>query len=96
MIPRKSKRHKLYKEALERFKKRKAVFICVAISDSSHNNSLGKRDYYTSEVPDLFPELKKREPRYHYAASGWWNPQNRSIRMKVLKQCIKETLPKKK
>ncbi len=89
----KSERNKHYRHALVAFEKGKSEFIC---------NQLGYEigNYIQEEnLQDVFPELAKRKPKVILAPTsegGWWPVSDRNIRIKVLKQCIKETSPKTK
>jgi len=67
-------------------------FICISLKKTVFGFGIT-----TNTVPDLFPEFKKwKEKRKYFTTNAWWNPNNKSIRVRVLNQCIKETSPKKK
>lgn len=89
-------RNRIYRESLELLKSEEYYAICYCIE-----NVMCRLDIFSrfcsplySEMVSWLPELRKRKPKT--AEMFWWPVEDKESRIKVLKQCIRETQPKKR
>jgi len=84
----KKQRKEVYKKALKRIETYHNRYLCTSISEVMIRKN---RYVSTYQVPSIFPEIKLFEPtkqQINSANLGWWNDNNREIRVVALELCI--------
>lgn len=90
----KTKRHEAYKYAYKILKLADSrVFICNHLDSFFYFHGHKRAPSYSAKY---FPELLKRKPKDVKVGDAWFRWYEVTKRLKVLKDCIKETKPKAK
>lgn len=110
VIP-KAERYDIYKKALIHYMKYNTsnyciIGLCSAIEEATHDDInktiylsyINRSFHYSAQnLHDIctirYPELNKFKPKKY--ESYWWDKQNYSKRVNILKQCIELSKPKK-
>ncbi len=92
----KAKRHKIYKDALKYYLKlcKRGLYLglCGTITTISEYNV-----YSEGAMKKNFPEVYKHKPSKGLMVGGyWWRPREEDKRVKVFKEAIELTKPKKR
>lgn len=84
----KTERHRIYKEALLRFKECQNIGLCGAISYVT-----GEWYHTFDELQKMFPELAAKKPENIIYGWYWWGEFDMKPRIEALEECINETAP---
>lgn len=82
----KQKRHEIYKEVLEEYKKKGNNFLCLILA-----RVVGKFALEFTITRKNFPELYSFKPKNKRHSQAWWDVHDREIRINVLEKCIELT-----
>lgn len=98
----KAQRHNVYTEALKLFLVKcnygNNIGLCDVLSnalDKLKYNQAFCVPYDPFECPEDFPEIIKHKPETALIVF-WWDIEDTEVRIRVLKQAIQETTPKRK